>query len=451
MGTIAIRRETKSPWERRTPVTPALARRLISRGDVEVLVQPSPRRIFSDQEFAHAGARLSNDLSEAGLVLGVKEIPAELLLEGQAYMFFSHVIKGQPYNMAMLARLCELGCTLLDYEMVADPDGRRLIFFGRFAGLAGMIDSLWALGRRLGSEGVHTPLERIDTAHAYDSLADALAEVRAAGREIAAEGLPESLRPLVIGIAGYGNVASGVREILAELPIEEVAPTDLSTLAAGDGRRIFVTTFKEEHMVVPTSEGAAFDLGEYYEFPERYRSVFSSYLPHLTALVNCTYWDARYPRVVTRDDVATLWADGATPKMRLIADISCDPDGGVECTLRPTDPGKPVYVYRPETGDAVDGVVGHGPVILAVEILPAELPREASEEFSSTLSRFLPALAAADWSRPLDEIRLPDEVRRAVIVHRGELTEEYRYLEEHLRGRAEPEISPPDVPPPDVP
>jgi alanine dehydrogenase len=141
-GAIGIRSETKSPWERRTPVNPDLARHLVEDERIRVLVQPSARRVFSDREFVRAGAEITTDLSDANVILGVKEIPPDALVAGKTYMFFSHVIKGQPYNMPMLRRLIDLGCTLIDYETVADDTGRRLVFFGRFAGLAGMIDTL---------------------------------------------------------------------------------------------------------------------------------------------------------------------------------------------------------------------------------------------------------------------------------------------------------------------
>ena len=214
---IGIRRETKSPWERRCPVTPSLVRHLVTSADVDVLIQPSARRVFSDSDFTRAGATLTTTLDEANIVVGVKEIPPELLRSDTTYLFFSHVIKGQSYNMPMLKRLMELGCTLIDYERIVDDEGRRLVFFGRFAGVAGMIDSLWVLGQRLAGEGIKTPLAQLEPAHQYENLEVAKAAIRTAGERIASDGLPDGLPPLVVGIAGYGNVAKGAREILADL------------------------------------------------------------------------------------------------------------------------------------------------------------------------------------------------------------------------------------------
>jgi len=431
-GTIAVRRETKSPLERRTPITPELVERLVKSSGIDVVVQPSARRVFRDKEYVRAGATMSENLADSKVILGVKEIPPDLFLPDTAYVFFSHVIKGQPYNMPMLAKMLELGCTLIDYEKICDKDGRRLIFFGRFAGLAGMIDSLWALGQRLRREGCPTPLAEIEPAHAYDSLDEAKIAVREAGERIASDGLPEGLTPLIIGVAGYGNVASGVREILAELPNRELEPDELTSIFNEPSPHCFYqTTFKEEDLV-ERSDGKAFTLHDYYDHPERYHTIFGPHLAHLSVLMNCNYWDERYPRLVTKEQLKALWSSNTPPKLKVIGDLGCDIEGAVECTLKCTEPSDPVYVYDPIEGTIASGVDGRGPVVLAVDILPAELPREASEEFSSALSPFLPALAAADFDVPFSELALPPELLGAVIAHRGRLTPDFRYIEAHL-------------------
>jgi alpha-aminoadipic semialdehyde synthase len=431
--TIAVRRETKSPWERRSPVTPDLARKVVSESGIQLLVQSSARRVFHDKEYIRAGAQVTADLDEASVILGVKEIPADRVQPDKAYVFFSHVIKGQPYNMPMLARMMELGCTLIDYEKICDESGKRLIFFGRFAGLAGMIDSLWALGQRFEAEGIATPFAAIEPAHTYASLKDAKAAVRVAGEHIASEGLPSSVLPLVVGIAGYGNVAGGVREILSELPTREGHPKDLATIAADASRNcIFQTTFREEHIVEPLSADQEFELQDYYNNPEGYRSTFDRFLPHLTVLMNCNYWDERYPRLVSKESLRTLYTAISPPNLRVIGDLGCDIEGAIECTVKCTESADPVFVFNPQTGEIRSGFDGIGPVVLAVDILPAELPREASEEFSAALGHFLPALARADFSVPFERLDLPQELLRGVIVHRGELTPDFRYLEAHL-------------------
>lgn len=427
---VGIRREDLYEWERRTPLTPEDLRALSRDEGLRFVVQSSPKRIFSDAEYLAAGIPVRDDLQGCPVVIGLKEIPVGALQRETAYAFFSHTIKGQRANMPMLQRCLDLDCTVIDYERIVDDEGRRLVFFGNYAGLAGMIDTLWALGRRLSWEGIETPLAGIEQASTYPDLAAAKAAIRRAGERIAADGLPAPLRPLVIGVVGYGNVSRGVQEILDLLPIVEAKPGDLlDARLPGDG--LVKVVFRESDTVAPLDPGRPFDLDEYRERPERYRGAFSRFLPQLHVIVNCTYWEPRYPRLVTKDDVADLFSHGR-PALRVIGDISCDVEGAIECTIQTTEPNDPIYVYEPAGGRAVFGVEGDGPVVLAVDILPSELPREASAFFGGVLRRFVPALARADYSTTFDELALPAVLRRATIVHRGRLTPDYRYLERHL-------------------
>lgn len=437
--TIGIRREDKSRWERRVPITPQAVARLKQQHGIEVIVQPSQVRVFRDEEFAAAGALVQEDLSPARVVFAVKEIPPHLFQPGKTYMFFAHVIKGQPYNMPMLRRLMELGCTLIDYEKVTDERGRRLIFFGWHAGVVAMIDSLWALGQRLKWEGIPNPFSDIRNTYTYPSLAEARADVRRAGERVRKEGVPEAIAPMIVGVAGYGNVGRGVLEILTDLPIQDIEPRDVAAVAEDPNASrnvIYRVVFKEEHSVEPISPETCFDLQDYYQHPEKYRSCFAQYLPYLTVLMHCNYWDQRYPRLVTKADIRALYA-GGQPRLRVVGDASCDVGGGIEFNVGCTEPDQPVYVYDPETDTATLGVAGRGPVVLAVDILPSELPRESSEYFSEILLPFVPAIARADYSVPFEQLDLPPEIRRAVIVHRGELTPDYRYLEAFLDRTAE--------------
>jgi saccharopine dehydrogenase (NAD+, L-lysine forming) len=433
---IGVRREDKSPWERRTPITPAIAAELRQQHGIQVIVQPSPQRAFAAAEFEAIGATVQESLAACPVVFAIKEIPAYAFEAGQAYVFFAHVIKGQPFNMPMLQAMLDLGCTLIDYEKVTDDAGRRLIFFGWHAGVAGMLETLWALGQRLAWQGIANPFTALRRAYDYHDIAEAKAVVRQVGEAIRRDGLPAALAPLTIGVAGYGNVASGVWEILDLLPVERIEPGELKDL---DRLRystnvIHATTFREEHLAAPLTAGAAFDLQHYYSTPQAYRSGFEQYLPHLSVLVNAIYWDPRYPRLVTKDYLRQAWRAGQ-PKLRVIGDISCDIDGAIECTVKATEPGEPNFVYNPYNGQVSDGIAGEGVVVMAVDILPSELPRDASEYFSRVLLPYVPALAAADYSAPFDDLALPSEIKRAVIAHRGQLTPGYQYLQRHLQAR----------------
>jgi alanine dehydrogenase len=426
---IGIRREDKNLWERRTPLTPDHVEHLITRHDLEILVQPSPIRVFKDDQYAKAGAVVQEDLSNCDTVFAVKEIPESLFVTGKTYVYFSHTIKGQSENMPMLQALLDNGCQLIDYEKITDDKNRRLVFFGRHAGLAGMIDSLWTLGARLNEEGLSTPFADVELAHKYNSLDDAKDAVRTVGERIKTEGIPESLRPLVIGFAGYGNVSQGAQEISDLLPTEEISLDSLDDLFARTnppGDRIFKVVFKEEHLVAPIGN-EPFELQDYYDHPEKYRTAFDPYLSQLTVLINAVYWENRYPKIVTKNALKHAHAKGEL-RLKVIGDISCDVEGSIEANLRSTDPGNPVYVYDPASGTATDGIVGDGVVILATDNLPCELPKESSESFSDVLLGFIPAIASADTGADLTNSGLPGEIQRATIVWRGRLTGPFEYL-----------------------
>ena len=437
---IGIRREDMYQWERRVPLIPDHLRELTDGAGLSFAVQSSDKRAFSDDEYRAAGMDVIESLTDCPIVIGLKEIPVSVLEEGKAYVFFSHTIKGQSGNMPMLRRCLDLGCTVIDYERIVDDENRRLVFFGNYAGLAGMIDTLWTLGRRLAWEGIANPLEGIRQASTYANLNEAKTAVREAGKRIASEGLPAEISPLVIGIAGYGNVSKGAQEILDLLTTVEISPADLlrdSAPPSGPDRAAVKVVFREEDTVLPLVGGKPFDLEEYRAYPERYRAAFERYLPRLHALVNCIYWEAKYPRLVTAEAIRSLYEEGQSA-LRVIGDISCDVEGSIEVTVKACEPDDPVYVYEPQTGTIRSGIEGVGPVMMTVEILPSELPREASSYFGAILKGFVPAIAVADYRADFDALALPPELKRAVICHRSKLAPDYRYLERHL-SRAESE------------
>lgn len=405
---IALRREDKDHWERRAPLTPEHVEELVGERSRSVVVQPSPVRIYPDDAYAAAGAAVAEDLAGSRLMVGVKEIPPAKLLPATPHLAFFHVIKGQPQNMPTLARALEVGATLIDYEKIVDADGRRLLFFGLHAGHAGAIDALWALARRLLSEGIGTPFAEVRPAHAYRSLEAALEHLgERVGRALRERGVPHALRPLVVGLTGGGNVCRGAQEILDRLPVVEIRPDELAGLADDPDvsrRCLYKVVFRRRH-----------------------RKDFARHLPHLTVLVNGIYWEPGHPRLVTRDDVRRLWA-GGPPRLRVVADLSCDVEGSIEVTTRTTSPGDPVYVVDPETFETRSGVEGRGPVVLAIENLPAELPRDASEHFGDSLFPFLAELLDADLGRPFADLALPAPLKGAILAHAGELAPAYEYL-----------------------
>jgi len=432
---IGIRREDKNQWERRTPLVPEDLAKLIQEYGLRVLVQSSPIRAFSVDEFLAVGATVQEDLSPCSCVFAVKEIPKELFQRGTTYVFFAHVMKGQQYNMPMLKKMMALKCQLIDYEGIKDSIGRRLIFFGRHAGLAGILDTMWAFGQRLAWEDLTTPFQELKQAHQYPSLDDAKQQYSDIGKRIKSEGLPAKLCPVIVGIAGYGNVSRGAQEIFDLLPVTPIEVEQIPKLLKNgpvDCHTLYKVIFKEEHLVKPVSPKHRFDLGDYYQHPEKYRSKFEEYLPYLTVLVNANYWESRYPRLVTKTALKELYSGTSKPRLRMIGDLACDVDGSIECNTHITDPGDPVYVYNPFTGESSQGVGGVGPVILAVDNLPCEIPQVSSHDFSKALTPFVPAIAGADYSVPFDQCHLPDEIKNAMILYHGELTPRFKHLEKYL-------------------
>ncbi len=439
-GVIGIRKETKDPTERRAPLTPEQVQQLVKQG-IQVIVEPSENRIFTGSDYQKAGATISTDLSEANIIFGVKEVPIPDLIPNKAFCFFSHTIKGQPFNMPMLQAILNQNITLLDYELVVDEKGKRLIYFSNFAGYAGMIDTLWALGRRLEWEGIATPFAAIQQAYQYESLEAAKQAIAAVGERIQQEGLPAELNPVIFAFTGRGHVSVAAQEIFDLLPHETIDPEQIPELVASgqaDPHKVYKAVFLKEHLYQPRDPNEAFSRETLQQHPEKYRNRFNEFLPHLTVVVNGIYWEPRFPRIVTREDLTQLFRQNTRPRLRVIGDITCDIDGSIEVTVKPTTYKNPVYVYDVDRDDIIDGWQGNGPVILAVDKLPTEIPREATEWFGQSLLPYVPELAMADYTLPLEELlrQLPQPFRHAVIAHQGQLTPDFQYLYDELAKHA---------------
>lgn len=432
--TLAIRHENKYEMEKRVPLIPEHIKKLSQEG-VKILVEPSAKRTFKELEYESAGAEISENISNADVIIGVKEIPIPNLLAEKTYMYFSHVIKGQAYNMPMLKKLMELKCNLIDYEKVTDEFGKRIIFFGRYAGLAGMINTLWSLGQRYEKLGIQTPFTQLKQTQHYFSLDEAKAAISKVGFDIIQNGLPKEITPLTFGMTGYGNVSAGAQEILHLLPVKEISPKELLELSddPSNGHIVYKTVFKEKDMVQKCSNHDEFDLQEYYTQPDLYESKFNQYIPKMAVLIHGSYWDEKYPRIITKDYIKEIYKQ-KDPKLVVVGDISCDPDGGVEFTHKGTEINDPVFVYNPQTDKPSMGFDGDGILLMSVDILPSELPRDASTGFSEALIPFIKGIVDADFSKPLHELELPPAIRRALILHNGEFTPEFEYISQYLNA-----------------
>lgn len=428
---IGIRRENKNEWEKRTPLIPEDIKSLIEKYGLRALVQPSSIRTFNDVEYKSAGAEIDEDLNHADLIFGVKEIPNEFILEHKTYVYFSHVIKGQPHNMPMLKTLMKKNCNLIDYERIVDENNKRLIFFGRYAGKAGVIETLLALAEKLKLNGINTPLDRIKQPYQYNSIEEAKKEIKEIGEEIKVNGFPKQISPLVFGFIGYGNVSQGAQDIFDLLPVKTIQPQELLTnyeKLKTDQNHFIKVVFKEEHTV--KSINGKFDLQEYFNDPEKYESNFDQYLPHLDVIVNCILWTNKNPRLITKN----FLRHNSNLKLKVIGDLSCDLFGGIEITNDVTDPANPTYTYFTKSEQYEDGTKKDGISIMAIDNLPCEFPKEASAEFSHVLKNFVYEIYHADFEKSFEELELAYPIKKALIVHKGKLTQDYLYLNQHLKS-----------------
>lgn len=434
MNSILIRAEDKNIWERRAPIIPPDIKEILSEIRTDIFVQKSEKRFFPAADYKKVGAIVCENMEPGDIILGIKEIPQEKLLDNKVYVFFSHTIKGQSENMPMLKKIISGGSTLIDYEKITDVHDKRLIYFGNYAGDAGSINILWLMGAYWRHHGFVTPFGNFKQAINYASVSDAKNHLREIGNRMASKGLPPDLCPLVIGILGYGNVSSGAQEIIDCLPTQRIEPENLTRFVEknqGDNKTVYVTVFKEHHLV-KHKQNKPFLLQDYYRRPENYVSQFDQYLPYISILINAIYWDKRYPKFVTWESLNNIFKLDKTPKLCGISDITCDKNGSIECNVKSTNSGVPAYLCDPIKKTIADGYKGNGIVLLAIDNLPAELPNDSSIFFSNQLKKFVPNLVQANYSLPLEKSGLRPEIQKAVIVYRGQLTTPFKYLQNFL-------------------
>ncbi len=433
---IGIRKETQYPSERRAALTPEHVDKIFNK-NIQVIVEPAEQRVFTSKEYISAGAQISTNLDDCKIIFGVKEVPINDLIPNKPFVFFSHTIKGQNYNMPLLQAILDKNITLMDYELVKNNEGFRIIFFGKFAGYAGVIDSLWLLGKRLTHEGIITPLNSISQATEYDMLSDAEEAIKEAGVEIAQNGLPKEVVPLITGFTGYGNVSKGAQQLYDLLPSIEIKASELEDfMNKGEfsNKVVYKVEFKEKDMYSHPS-GDPFNFDHFINNPGEYGSLMYKYIPHLTTLVNGIYWEERFPKHITKKIMKENYENDSDQKLKVIGDITCDIEGSIELTVKATASDNPAFVYEPLTSVVKDGIEGNGPVILAVDKLPAELPRQASKTFGDALLPFVKALSETDYSLDLKDINMPIEFKNSIIAHKGKLAPNFKYLEKFLQQK----------------
>uniref|UniRef100_A0A452TD96 Alpha-aminoadipic semialdehyde synthase, mitochondrial n=1 Tax=Ursus maritimus TaxID=29073 RepID=A0A452TD96_URSMA len=403
---MALRREDVNAWERRAPLAPRHIKGITSLG-YKVLIQPSNRRAIHDKEYVKAGGILQEDISEACLILGVKRPPEEKLMSKKTYAFFSHTIKAQEANMGLLDEILRQEIRLIDYEKMVDHRGTRVVAFGQWAGVAGMINILHGMGLRLLALGHHTPFMHIGMAHNYRNSSQAVQAVRDAGYEISLGLMPKSIGPLTFVFTGTGNVSKGAQEIFNELPCEYVEPHELKEVSQnGDLRKVYGTVLSRHHHLVRKTDGV-YDPVDYDKYPEHYISRFNTDIaPYTTCFINGIYWEQNTPRLLTRQDVQSLLVPGKSSV------------AGVE--------GCPALPHNVE---------GSGILMCSIDNLPAQLPIEATEYFGDMLYPYVEEMILSDATQPLESQNFSPVVRDAVITSNGVLTDKYKYIQKLRENR----------------
>ena len=429
--TIGILKETKQ-GERRTPLTPLDVGWLIKRG-ISVEVESSLIRVFKDKEYEKKGAKVLSKFKKAILLLGIKEPQVGDLYKDKIYMVFSHTIKGQPENMPLLNACLKKKITLIDYEKIIDLYGKRLVYFGRFAGICGAINSLCYLGRKLEWQGRNNPFSSLKQACKYSSLKSVKQAVKEIGYQIKTQGFKEELAPFIIGITGHGNVSRGAQEIFNLLNPIEIHPKNILKFVQHQRKicnKLYkIVFFREEKFRIKSGEGFYFE--EYLQNPARFESNLDVYLPYINMLIHTSYWDRRYPRLITKKMIHKL--TGKEPfRLDFMGDISCDINGSIELTRKATTTDNPTFTYDFNRRKYVDGYKSEGITILAQDNLPSELPGDASGEFSNLIRDYVYQLAAHGIKDVTNHIALPKEIRNAVITQNGKLQNKFTYLKKYI-------------------
>ncbi|CAI5448094.1 unnamed protein product [Caenorhabditis angaria] len=445
--TIGIRRETVNAWERRAPLAPLHVKRLTKSG-INVLIQPSNRRAYPIQDYIAAGAIVREDLSEASVIMSVKSVPIDQLIPNKTYAFFSHTIKAQQDNMAMLDTILQRNIRLIDYEKIVDDKGKRMVMFGKWAGNAGFIDILHGIGLRLLALGHHTPFLHMGLAHNYNDSHMAINALRDIGYEIALGRMPRSLGPLIFVFTGSGNVSQGAQELFEHLPHEYVDVATLPKVAKkGALNKVYGCVVTRKDHFVPKN-GGPFNKQEFEQYPDRYTSKFATEIaPYASVIINGVYWDAQSPRLITIPDAKNLltpvqrYDTPGCPTLphRLVAlcDISADPGGSVEFMRECTTIDKPFTIYDADFNTSSDSFDAEsGCLVCSIDNMPAQMPIEATEQFGNLLYPWLMDLINCSNDQSFDRLQVRDEIKRAIITDQGKLTPNFEYIQQLRADKA---------------
>ena len=397
---FGIIRERKTPPDHRVVLSPKACQIVLETyPEAQITVESSPIRVFSDQEYIEAGITVSDSVANCEVLLGVKEVPIKDLIPNKKYFFFSHTIKKQPHNRALLQAILEKNIELYDHEVITDAKGIRLVAFGRYAGNVGAYNGFRAYGLKHETfqlPKAHTLKDRADLVKSLQDLV---------------------LPPIKILVTGTGRVGSGVREMLEGMNLREVGVSEYLNEVFDEAVfcQIDVLDYNKR------KDGASKEMQDFFDHPEEYEANFIRFATVTDLYLAAHFHAPTAPRFFTHKDTQQ-----ENFNISVIADISCDIDGPVPTTLKASTIEDPIYGYDPSSGQETDFKKEGAIAVMAVDNLPAELPRDASRGFGFT---FVEAVIPSFFDGDAKGI-----LQRARMTQDGELTERYRYLEDYVRG-----------------
>lgn len=399
---FGIIRERKTPPDRRVVFSPQKLQELNQHyPDCKIKVESSSIRIFPDEAYQKAGFEVTDDLSDCDVLLGVKEVPIEALVPNKKYFFFSHTIKEQPYNRDLLRAILNKNIELYDHETIVDERGNRLIGFGRYAGIVGAYNGFRALGLR---DGLFA-LPKVESLPDYASVKKELSRIQ----------LPN----LKILLTGSGKVAYGAKEILDHLNLKKV--TVENYLSDNFDQPVYCMVDVLDYN--KRSDGKFFDKYDFYNNPTAYESDFMRFAKVSDYFIAGHFYGQDAPFLFTRED-----ARREDFNINLVADISCDIDGPVASTIRPSTIADPFYGYDPQTEQETAFDNPNAITVMAVDNLPCELPKDASEGFGEMfLKHVMPAFFNDDKAGILARAKMTDNCK---------LTERFSHLQDYIDGKS---------------
>ncbi len=397
---LGLLREGRTPPDRRVALTPKKCVELQDAyPSLRVRVQPSPTRAFSDQEYRDLGLEVKDDMAACDVLLGVKEVPVAWLLAGKTYLFFSHTIKQQPRNRELLQTILQKKITLIDYELLTNAAGERVVAFGHWAGIVGAYNGLLTYGRKHGLFTLKPAWQCVD----MEDMEEEFFKVK-------------RLPPIKLAVTGSGRVAQGALEVLGRMGIRRVSVYDYLYLNFNEP--VYTQLGSSDYN--RRRDGRVWDTANFHREPAAYESTFGKYLPVTDLLIACAYWHPAAPRLFAE-------ADTRRPDFQIttIADVTCDVNGSIPLTRRSTTIAEPAFDYDPATGALAAAYSRPANItVMAVDNLPCELPRNASRDFSrQLLDQVLPPLVAGDPAGVL---------ARGTIAAGGQLRPRFAYLTDYV-------------------